>query len=150
MSRITTSKRKLRQGVAGVPDQRVQLRSFRQRQLLQHEVQQFALQLHGVLHGAWPGGLDVARKRQGAGAQMERADRLAPRRGKIHHMADPAQIFIEDVPGVRQIDMGLLRPADAEHKAAVGEGIGFDRGMLAGGPEEPRRGPLLVRHAQSR
>src|SRR5688572_23660993 len=63
---------------------------------------------------------------------MQCRDRLAPRGGQIHQMTDPAQVLVEDVLRVRQVDMRLFRPADAEHEAAVGVRVGFDDGVLAG------------------
>ena len=59
-------------------------------------------------------------------------------RGKVHQVADPAQVLVEDLLGVGQVDVGLLGAADAEDVAALGEGIRLDGGVLAGGPQEPR------------
>ncbi len=50
---------------------------------------------------------------------------------EIHHMADPAQVLVEDVGRIGQVDVGLLGAADAQHEAALGELIGLDHGMLA-------------------
>ena len=70
--RTRSSAGKVASASPGVADDGVQLRPLRHGQLLQHEVQQFPLQLHRVLHGAGPGRLDVAGQGQGTGAKVQR------------------------------------------------------------------------------
>ena len=100
----------------------MQVRPLRQGQLLKHKVQQFALQLDGVLDRSWPRRLDVAGQGEGAGPEVERPDRLPFRSGEVHQVADAAQVLVEDFLGMRHVDVGLFGAADAEDIGAVDEG----------------------------
>ena len=93
----------LGQGSPRVADDRVEVGPVRQRQPLQHEVQQLPLQLHGVLHGAGTGRLDVPCQGQCPGPQMQSTDGFTPRSGEVHDVPDAAQVFVEDVLGVGQV-----------------------------------------------
>ncbi|BCW59251.1 hypothetical protein StoSoilB20_25980 [Arthrobacter sp. StoSoilB20] len=55
--------------------------------------------------------------------------------GQIHHVANPAQVLIKDLPRVREVDVRLFGTADAENEAALDQGIGVDGGVLPRGPE---------------
>ena len=95
----------LGQRAAGVADDRFQPGSLGQRQLLQHEVQQFTLQLHGVLQRPRAGCLDVPGQGQGARAKVQGLIGSPHGGGEVHHVADPAEVLVEDVRGIRQINV---------------------------------------------
>lgn len=94
---------KLRQCVARVADMGGQPCTVGHRQFLEDKVQEFTFQFNGVLFGARSGGLDVAGQCKCSGAQMKGPDGAARFCGQVHHVPDPAEVFIEDLTGRRQV-----------------------------------------------
>ncbi|MFJ5958518.1 hypothetical protein ACIQC5_21475 [Paenarthrobacter sp. NPDC092416] len=52
-------------------------------------------------------------------------------------MADPAQVFVEDLGGFGQIDVGLFSTTDRQDVGALNQGVAIYDGMLACGAKEP-------------
>src|SRR4029453_2294795 len=86
----------------------------------------------------WTCGLDVTGQCQGTGAEMEHGEWLTGLCGQIHHMTDPAKIFVEDLRGVGHVHVGLFSATDAEDVTAFNERIGINSGVLPCGPQETR------------
>ena len=86
-----------------------------QRQPEPDQIHQRAVDLDGQLRRARPGGRHVAGQGERPGPQVQHAQRLPGRRGRVDHVPDPPDVLEVQVAGVLQVHVRLRHPVDHQH-----------------------------------
>ena len=95
------------------------LHPVRERECVQHELEQLAVQFDDVLRRARACGPDEAGDREGAGAQMQHADRDAALPHSVDHRPDQTRVFELEIDRIEWIHVRLRGPLDHEGISAV-------------------------------
>ncbi len=116
-------------------------RAAGQRQLRADQVDERRLELDHLLPRTRPRGLDVPGEREGAGAEVQRRDRLARHPQLVDHVAHAGDVLEEEVRRIVEVDVRLRGAVDDELEGARHETVGSDDGAHPVG--EPGRALLI-------
>jgi hypothetical protein len=97
------------------------------------QVHQRSVHLHRQLRRARPGGCHVAGQGERPGTQVQHAQRLPGRRGRVDHVPQPPDVLEVQVTGVLQVHVRLRHPVDQQHPR--GAPVGVPEQLGPGGPE---------------
>jgi len=104
----------LREHLARVAVTHAHLRVAGERQVLAHEVDELALELHDLLAGAWPGRRHVPGERERPAAEVQGRDGLALGAHEVHRVADAAHVLEAEPLRTLELDVRLRRAVDVQ------------------------------------
>ncbi len=107
---------------------------LRQRQVLQHHLQQTAVVLDHILAGPRPGGGHIAGQGEGPAAQVHRVQRRPGLGQGVDQVADPAGVLELQVGRFVEVDVGLRRTVDGQQPGPLPVHVGHQfRGAVVDG-----------------